>query len=75
VAPQPRSKREKPHVSPKDLADRLQTLGTSRARALLRQAFGDVSDAAEVLERLAEAIRMLDENAAADTAGTAGGSA
>ena len=63
VAPQPRSKREKPHVSPKDLADRLQTLGASRARAMLRQAFGDVTDAAEVLERLAEAIRILEEDA------------
>lgn len=63
VAPQPRSKREKPHVSPNDLADRLQTLGTSRARAMLRQAFGDVTDAAEVLERLADAIRLLEEDA------------
>ncbi len=63
VAPQPRSKREKPHVSPKDLADRLQTLGASRARAMLRQAFGDVTDAAEVLERLAQAIRVLEQDA------------
>jgi hypothetical protein len=68
VAPQPRSKREKPYVSPKDLADRLQSLGASRARAMLRQAFGDVTDAAEVLERLAEAIRILDEEAPSDTA-------
>lgn len=64
VAPQPRSKREKPHVSPKDLADRLQMLGASRARAMLRQAFGDVTDAAEVLERLAKSIRILEEDAA-----------
>ncbi len=67
VAPQPRNKREKPHVSPKDLADRLQTLGASRARAMLRQAFGDVTDAAAVLERLAEAIRILEEDAPDET--------
>lgn len=68
VAPQPRSKREKPHVSPSDLPDRLHTLGVSRARAMLRQAFGDVTDAAAVLERLAEAMRLLDEAAPDDTA-------
>lgn len=61
VAPAPRSKREKPSVSPSDLADRLQPLGEGRARALLRQAFGDVSSASDVLERIVEALRTLDE--------------
>lgn len=63
VAPQPRSKREKPSVSPSDLPDRLRSLGTSRSRALLRHAFGEVADSADVLERLAEALRLLDETA------------
>jgi hypothetical protein len=67
VAPAPRSKREKPSVSPADLADRLHPLGLSRARALLRQAFGDIADAGDVLERLAEAMRLLDEAAQDDT--------
>jgi len=67
VAPAPRSKREKPSVSPADLADRLQPLGISRSRALLRQAFGDVSSASDVLERIVEALRTLDEAAQDDT--------
>ncbi|HEX4901337.1 MAG TPA: hypothetical protein VFV42_00910 [Acidimicrobiales bacterium] len=69
VAPAPRSKREKPSVSPADLADRLHPLGLSRARALLRQAFGDITAAGDVLERLAEALRVLDEAAQDDTDG------
>ena len=67
VAPEPRSKREKPHLSPSDLPERLRPLGTSRARALLRQAFGDVTDAGDVLERIVEAIRYLDDTAQDDT--------
>jgi hypothetical protein len=67
-APMPRSKREKPSVSPKDLAERLEPLGGLRGKALLRQAFGDLEDAGEVLERLAEALRLLDEAASAGTA-------
>ncbi|MGH9137123.1 MAG: hypothetical protein ACRD0G_08750 [Acidimicrobiales bacterium] len=67
VAPEPKSKREKPHVSPSDLPDRLQPLGTGRARALLRQAFGDVTAAGDVLERVLEAIRVLDDTAQDDT--------
>ncbi len=67
-APMPKSKREKPSVSPKDLAGRLEPLGTMRARALLRQAFGEVEDASGVLERLAEALRLLDETAPDGTA-------
>ncbi len=68
VAPMPRSKREKPHVSPKDLSDRLEPLGAMRAKALLRQAFGELGGASEVLERLAEALRLLDETAPAGIA-------
>ena len=67
-APEPRSKREKPSVSPKDLPHRLEPLGTLRAKALLRQAFGGLDDASEVLERLAEALRLLDETASDVTA-------
>ena len=67
-APEPRSKREKRSVSPKDLPQRLEPLGTLRAKSLLRQAFGELDDASEVLERLAEALRALDESAPAVTA-------
>ena len=67
-APMPRSKREKPSVSPKDLAERLEPLGGLRGKALLRQAFGDLEGASEVLERLADALRVLDEAASDDTA-------
>jgi len=63
TAPMPRSTREKPSVSPSDLSRRLNPLGELRAKALLRQAFGDLDDAGQVLERLAEAIRVLDETA------------
>jgi transcriptional regulator with XRE-family HTH domain len=62
-APMPRSKREKPSVSPRDLAERLEPLGRLRAKALLRQAFGELDGASEVLERLADALRLLDETA------------
>jgi hypothetical protein len=67
VAPQPRSKREKPSVSPSDLPDRLEPLGALRAKALLEQAFGDLDQASDVLERLAEAIRLVDEASSAGT--------
>ena len=66
-APMPKSKREKPSVSPKDLAERLEPLRTFRAKALLRQAFGELEGASDVLERLAEALRLLDETASDDT--------
>jgi hypothetical protein len=62
-APAPRSKREKPSVSPADLAERLEPLGALRAKALLRQAFGELDGASDVLERLADALRALDEAA------------
>ena len=67
-APEPRSKREKPSVSPNDLPHRLEPIGTLRAKALLRQAFGELDDAGEVLERLAEALRLLDDTASHVTA-------
>jgi hypothetical protein len=73
VAPAPRSKREKPSVSPGDLPERLHPLGISRARALLRQAFGDVSSAGDVLERIAEALRILDQAAEDDGDGAGAG--
>ena len=63
VAPMPRSKRAKPNTAPRDLAERLAPLGTLRARALLRQAFGELDGASEVLERLAEALRVLEDSA------------
>lgn len=66
-APMPRNKREKPSVSPSDLPERLQPLGNLRAKALLQQAFGDLDQTSSVLERLAEAIRILDETTPADT--------
>ena len=56
-APMPRSKREKPSVSPADLADRLAPLVELRAQALLRNVLGDLDGASDLLERLAEALR------------------
>ena len=75
VAPMPRSKREKPSVSPSDLADRLEPLGRIRSKALLRQAFGELAGASDVLERLAEALRLLDQAASDDTTGDQAGDA
>lgn len=71
-APMPRNKREKPSVSPSDLPQRLQPLGNLRAKALLQQAFGDLDQTSSVLERLAEAIRILDETTPADRANETG---
>jgi hypothetical protein len=67
-APMPKSKREKPSVSPADLAERLEPLGELRGKALLRHAFGELADASDVLERLADALRLLDDTAPDDTA-------
>ena len=67
-APMPRSKREKPSVSPDDLAERLTPVVDLRAKALLRNALGDLDNASDLLERLAEAIRLMDETAPSDTA-------
>ena len=61
TAPKPRSKREKPSVSPPNLADRLTTLVRLRGQAFLRNALGDIDGASDLLERLAEALRLLDE--------------
>lgn len=76
IAPAPKSKREKPSVSPSDLPERLEPLGALRARTILERAFGDLQQAGDVLERLAEAIRLVDE-AAPDSTGdeTASGGA
>ena len=63
----PKSKRERPHVSPAGLADRLDHFGALHSRALLRQTFGELTDASDVLERVAEALRLLDETASANT--------
>jgi hypothetical protein len=61
TAPAPRSKREKPSVSPSDLAERVTPLTAQRARALLRRSFGDIDEARDVLERLTELIDTLDD--------------
>jgi hypothetical protein len=61
TAPAPRSKREKPSVSPADLAERITPLAAQRARALLRRSFGDIDEARDVLERLTELIDTLDD--------------
>jgi len=67
IAPEPRSKRDKPNVAPADLAARINPRTAMRARALLRRALGDADDAADVLERVAEALRTVDETAGDDT--------
>lgn len=63
IAPMPKSKREKPSVSPADLAERLAPLMAMRAKAGLRSRFGGVEAAKEVLEHLAELLEELDEAA------------
>jgi transcriptional regulator with XRE-family HTH domain len=63
TAPPPQTKREKPHVTPVDLPDRLDPITATRAKALLRHSFGDLDKAKDVLERLAELAGALDETA------------
>ena len=63
----PRSKREKPSVSPADLAERLNPLIDLRAKALLRNALGDPDNASDLLERLADALRHMDDTAPTGT--------
>jgi hypothetical protein len=63
IAPMPKNKKEKPSVSPSDLAERVMPLAAMRAKALLRSSFGDVEEAKDVLERLAQILRELDETA------------
>ena len=69
TAPAPQTKKEKPHVTPSDLPDRINPLVALRARALLRNSFGDLETAKGVLERLAELAGTLDETASDDPAG------
>jgi transcriptional regulator with XRE-family HTH domain len=61
TAPPPQTKREKPPVAPVDLPDRLDPIAALRAKALLRNSFGDLESAKAVLERLAELAGALDE--------------
>jgi hypothetical protein len=72
-APEPVSKREKPHVRPADLAERVEPLADVRATALLRRRLGDTASAADVLERLIDALRSLDDIEAAEADETASG--
>jgi transcriptional regulator with XRE-family HTH domain len=67
TAAPPQTKREKPHVTPRDLPDRVDPLIDMRAKALLRNTFGDLDTAKEVLERLAELAGALDETTSDDT--------
>lgn len=67
TAPPPQTKKERPHVTPTDLADRVDPIAALRARALLRNSFGDLEAAKAVLERLAELAGALDETAPDDT--------
>jgi hypothetical protein len=71
TAPAPRSKREKPSVSPSDLAERVTPLAAQRARALLRRSFGDIGKARDVLRRLTELIDTLDDTTSHNTANEA----
>ncbi len=67
TAPEPRTKRTKPNASPPDLAERLSPITAMRAKALLRRSLGDLDGAGDLLERLAEVLRSLDDGAAAGT--------
>jgi transcriptional regulator with XRE-family HTH domain len=68
TAPPPQTKREKPPVTPVDLPDRLDPIAALRAKALLRNSFGDLESAKAVLERLAELAGALDETTPDDIA-------
>jgi transcriptional regulator with XRE-family HTH domain len=61
TAPPPQTKREKPHVTPVDLPDRIDPIAAVRAKALLRHSFGDLEKAKDVLERLAQLAGALDD--------------
>ena len=56
------------HDTTCSVAPRTPPIGILRAKALLRHAFGGLDDAGEVLERLAEALRLLDDTASDVTA-------
>jgi hypothetical protein len=66
TAPPPQTKKEKPHVTPADLPERVNPLAALRAKALLRHSFGDLESAKGVLERLAELAGALDETTPGD---------
>ena len=68
AAPEPRSKKEKPSVSPADLPDRTRPMAAIRAKALLRKELGDITNASDLLERLATALRALDITTPSNTA-------
>jgi len=75
TAPEPRTKRTKPNASPPDLAERLSPITAMRAKALLRRSLGDLDGAGDLLERLAEVLRALDDQPVADTTENATASA
>lgn len=60
TAAPPQTKKEKPYVTPSDLPDRVEPFVALRAKALLRNSFGDLATAKDVLERLAELAGALD---------------
>lgn len=64
IAPMPKSKRRKPNVAPSDLAERLRPYVSSRGQSVLRESVGEIDDAADVLERMAEFLRAWDQAAA-----------
>jgi len=67
TAPEPRTKRTKPNASPPDLAERLNPISTVRAKALLRRTLGDLDGASDLLERLADVLRTLDDEPSTGT--------
>ena len=55
-------------MTPADLPDRVEPIAALRAKALLRNSFGDLETAKGVLERLAELAGALDETTPDDIA-------
>ncbi len=58
VAPPPKSRRHRQNLQPHDLGERGQSVAATRAKAIVRQRFGDLDGARDVLSRLTE---ILDE--------------
>ena len=54
-----------------EVADRIEPLADIRAKALVRRTLGDTTEAADVLERLIDALRQLDDQDEATPGGTA----
>ena len=54
-------------ADPAELSGRIDAVGGLRAAALLRESFGDLSEAHDVLLRLARMLARLDEDERADT--------